>query len=130
MQIVEEPNESNRVPATDVFSYDSGKPVIGDTFESHYSKYTILGDGRVRKEGGAVFALGRRFILTGRHCVAQADYQNGKVVFRCTHCGTHRVATALASPEAKFYIIGWFMNNKCTAHQQRPSRRRRPLSRL
>jgi len=60
-----------------------------------------------------------RFELTycdfAGHCVAQTDYQNGKVVFRCAKCGTYRVATASASPEAKFYILGWFMDDECSA---------------
>lgn len=117
MDVVEDPNKSKRVPADKVFDYSGGKPVIGDTIEAHFSKHTILGDGRVREEGGGTYVLGRRFYLTGGHCLGHTDYRNGKVVFRCVHCGTYRTATASASPEAKFFILGWFMNNECAANQ-------------
>lgn len=115
MRVVENPQESQQVPAHEVFSYDSGKPVIGDTFEAHYQQHRTNGDGTVRAEDGTVLTLGRRFFLIAGHCVAQADYQNGKVVFRCAKCGTYRVATASASPEAKYYILGWFMDDECSA---------------
>jgi len=115
MLVVEEPNDSQKVPADQVFSYDGGKPVIGDTIEAHFDKYTILGDGRVRKSGGGELTLGRRFFLIEGHVIGQTDYRNGKVVFRCVHCGTHRVASAKSSPQSKKYILGWFMNNSCAA---------------
>lgn len=116
MEVVEEPSNSEEVPAKDVFSYDGGTPVIGSTIEAHFSKYTILGDGRIRESDGDTLTLGRRFFIIGGHVVGQTDYSNGKVVFRCVHCGTYRVATAKSSPEAKKYIIGWFINNKCSVN--------------
>lgn len=115
MRVVEEPNNSKQVPANKVFSYDGGNPTIGDTIEAHFSKYTILADGRIREEGGDTLTMGRRFFLTGDHIIGQTDYRNGKVVFRCIKCETHRVATAESSPLAKKYILGWFMNNECGA---------------
>lgn len=115
MRVVEDPTESQQVPAHEVFSYESGKPVIGETFEANYQMHRTKADGTVRVEDGTVLTLGRRFFLVAGHCLGQADYRNGKVVFRCAKCGTYRVATASSSPEAKFYILGWFMDDECSA---------------
>lgn len=115
MRVVEDPNQSKVVPADEVFSYDGGKPAIGNTFEAHHAKYTILGDGRIREEGSSTLTMGRRFFLAGGHIIGQTDYNNGKVVFRCVNCETHRVATASSSPLSKKYILGWFMHHQCNA---------------
>jgi len=116
MRVVEDPCESEQVPEEEVFSYESGKPTIGEMFEANHRMHRTCQDGVVREsKNGTVLTLGRYFYLVSGHCVGQTTYRCGKVVFRCTHCGTYRTVTTKCGAKAKFYILGWFMEHSCKA---------------